>query len=260
MPGIVMDDAHDSGSRRWTSSHSLHDSDGESNSVRQTANNDALVDSGKASGYLNGSSNDPGPPHRRSNIMSDHRRQITRGEASSQKPPELLHISQGFFPYGQLINRAVQQCWNDISDLITELADIHVSAQQQTSQLTLTNGKSSGNQSTENVQKKLRLLEFAQSKRAEFIKLLVLSQWSRQAADVSKLIDLQGFIRTRHLAYNAAMQRVADMKRDLVRAQVANPDLATALEVLSTGKVSSMPDVSSPFPRHMHEYMLIPLF
>jgi hypothetical protein len=62
--------------------------------------------------------------------------------------------------------------------------------------------------------------------------------------DVSKLIDLQNFIRTRHLAYQTAVQRVADMKRDLVRAQVANPDLQTALEVLTTGRVSNMPEVS----------------
>lgn len=245
MPGIVMDDASDSGSRRWTSSHNLRGSNGEPNSARAIKNNDALADSEKASGYLNGSSREPDPSYRHPNMTSDHLRTIARAEASAQKPPpELLHITQGFFPYGQLVNRAVQQCWNDLSDLIAELADVQLSTQPQTSQATIMNGKSSGNQSTENVQKKLRLLEFVQNKRAEFIKLLVLSQWSRQAADVSKLIDLQGFIRTRHLAYNAAIQRVADMKRDLVRAQVANPDLATALEVLSTGRAFSMPDVS----------------
>jgi mediator of RNA polymerase II transcription subunit 14 len=109
----------------------------------------------------------------------------------------------------------------------------------------LTNGKTPGNQSSENVHKKLRILDFAYAKRAEFIKLLVLSQWSRQAAEVSRLIDIQGFIRTRHHAYTLAVQAMGDMKRDLVRAQVANPDLKTALEVLSKGRVESLPDVSS---------------
>ncbi|KAL1962210.1 hypothetical protein VTN77DRAFT_9931 [Rasamsonia byssochlamydoides] len=253
MPGIVMEDAGDSGSRRWTSPHSLHDNNGEPNSVRATESNGALAGSERASRYLNGSSKEPGLPHRHVNMTNDHPQKMARAEASAQEmrqpPPELPHITQGFFPYGQLVNRAVQQCWNDLSDLITELAEIQVSTQQQTPQLALTNGKTSGNQSTENVQKKLRLLEFAQAKRAEFIKLLVLSQWSRQAADVSKLIDIQGFIRTRHMAYNAAIQRVADMKRDLVRAQVANPDLETALEVLSTGRVSSMPDLGYKPPK-----------
>jgi mediator of RNA polymerase II transcription subunit 14 len=155
-------------------------------------------------------------------------------------PFDLTHITQGFFPFGTLVNRSVQQCWNELSELITELAAIQVPQQ---ASLGATNGKASGNQSSENVHKKLRLLDFAHAKRAEFIKLLVLSQWSRQAADVSRLIDIQGFIRTRHQSYDAALQYVGEVKRDLVRAQVANPDLKTALLVLSKGQVATLPDV-----------------
>ncbi|KAE8146254.1 mediator of RNA polymerase II transcription subunit 14 [Aspergillus avenaceus] len=162
-----------------------------------------------------------------------------------EKPPQLSHITQGFFPFSMLINRSVQQCWNDLSDLIADMAEIHVQSQEPIS----TNGKSLGNQSPENLRKKLRVLEFAHAKRAEFIKLLVLSQWSRHAADVSKLIDLQNFIRTRHQAYMGALQWVGDMKRDLVQAQVANPDLKTALEVLSNGKVMSMSDLGYKLPK-----------
>lgn len=158
-------------------------------------------------------------------------------------PFELPHITQGFFPFGTLVNRAVQQCWNDLSELITELAPIRVPSDVPAA--SSTSGKPAGNQTPENVQKKLRVLNFAHAKRAEFIKLLVLSQWSRQASEVSRLIDIQGFIRARHQAYAAAVQYVGEMKRDLVRAQVANPDLRTALEVLSKGRVASLPDVSS---------------
>ena len=158
---------------------------------------------------------------------------------------EIPHITQGFFPLGTLINRAVQQCWNDLSELITELAAVQVPSD--TTAHSVVHGKHPGNQSSENVHKKVRMLEFAHTKRAEFIKLLVLSQWSRQAAEVSRLIDIQGFIRTRHAAYAAAVQYVGEMKRDLVRAQVANPDLKTALEVLSKGKIASLPDVSDIF-------------
>ncbi|KAJ5670212.1 Mediator complex subunit Med14 [Penicillium maclennaniae] len=164
-------------------------------------------------------------------------------------PFELPHITQGFFPFGTLINRAVQQCWNDLSDLITELAAIQVSSEG--SNAPMTNGKPTGNQSSENVHKKLRILDFAHTKRAEFIKLLVLSQWSRQAAEVSRLIDIQGFIRTRHQAYENAVQYVGEVKRDLVRAQVANPDLKTALEVLSKGTVASLPDFGYKPPKSL---------
>lgn len=157
------------------------------------------------------------------------------GELVSAAPFELPHITQGFFPFGTLVNRSVQQCWIELSELITELSAIEVLP---------SNGKPGGNQSPENLLKKARILEFAHDKRAEFIKLLVLSQWSRSAPDVSRLIDIQNFIRTRHQAYDSALQFVGEVKRDLVRAQVANPDLKTALEVLSKGRVSSLPTVS----------------
>ncbi|KAL5332636.1 mediator complex subunit MED14-domain-containing protein [Aspergillus crustosus] len=158
----------------------------------------------------------------------------TKAVSFTSEPPGLQHITQGFFPFSKLVDRSVQQCWNDLSDLVNELAEIRISSR---------------NSSPENVQKKLRALEFTQSKRGDFIKLLVLSQWSRQAADVSKLIDIQNFIRAQHQGYSNALQYMGDMKRDLVRAQVANPDLKTALEVLSRGEVTSMPDLGYKSPK-----------
>ncbi|KAL2866359.1 mediator of RNA polymerase II transcription subunit 14 [Aspergillus lucknowensis] len=168
---------------------------------------------------------------------------------SARAAPELQHITQGFFPFSKLVNRSVQQCWNDLSDLIAELAEIQLSSPEPNTSPIPANGKLPGNQSPENVRKKIRALEFAQSKRAEFIKLLVLSQWSRQAADVSRLIDIQNFIRGQHQAYVGALQWMGDMKRDLVRAQVANPDLRTALEILSRGETVSMPDLGYKPPK-----------
>lgn len=164
----------------------------------------------------------------------------------SKEPPKLQHIVQGFFPLSKLVNRSVQECWNDLADVVAELAEIQVPLQDTSTSASpiLVSGKVPGNQFAENVRKKLRVLEFAQTKRGEFIKLLVLSQWSRQAADVSRLIDIQNFIRTQHQAFAEALQWIGDMKRDLVRAQVANPDIITALEVLFKGEVVSMPHVS----------------
>ncbi|KAL2844307.1 mediator complex subunit MED14-domain-containing protein [Aspergillus pseudoustus] len=171
------------------------------------------------------------------------------GSSAIREPPELEHITQGFFPFSKLVNRSVQQCWNDLSEMIAELAEIQISSQESGNSSISTNGKPLGNHSPENVRKKLRALEFAQTKRGEFIKLLVLSQWSRQAADVSKLIDIQNFIRAQHQAFAGALQWIGDMKRDLVRAQVANPDLKIALEVLSKGEIVSMTDLGYRPPK-----------
>lgn len=236
MPGLVMDDVSASASRDWGDSYNHHESNGNSTVVRGAHQVDS---NGKSDNpqQVNGFKGDDGKgqgfntamvlKHGQSSVMPD--------SVQGLWAPPLMHITQGFFPYSQLVNRAVQQCYNDLCDVITELAD---STQPQQS------SSANGKPDPAAMQKRIRILEFAQTKRTEFIKLLVLSQWSRQAVDVSKLIDLQNFIRTRHFAYQTAVQRVADMKRDLVRAQVANPDLQTALEVLTMGRVSNMPEVS----------------
>lgn len=238
MPGLVMDDVSAGASRDWGNSYHLHGSNGESNLMRDDNNIDT---SSKTSQPVNGFKGNNNKDSDTAIIQKNGK----PGGAQGQYAPELMHITQGFFPYNQLVNRAVQQCYNDLCDVITELAEAQgPSPQQHPSQALFTNGKSAGSQDAGAVQKRTRILEFVQAKRTEFIKLLVLSQWSRQAVDVSKLIDLQNFIRTRHMAYQTAVQRVADMKRDLVRAQVANPDLQTALEVLTTGRVAGMPEVS----------------
>ncbi|KAH8704724.1 putative RNA polymerase II holoenzyme/mediator complex component Rgr1 [Talaromyces proteolyticus] len=252
MPGLVMDDASASGSRQWANSHDSHGRDRATDLSHKQ--NGETGTSGKALQYGNG------PKESESfNSLTIQKQEkhtaVIPDITQWQNPPELLHITHGFFPFAQLVNRAVQQCWNELSELVTELAEINVASQP--SQAALANGKALGNQTTENVQKKVRLLEFAQSKRTEFIKLLVLSQWSRQAEDVSKLIELQSFIRVRHMAYQAAIQRVADMKRDLVRAQVANPDLETALEILTTGRIANMSDLGYKPPKPLSARRLL---
>lgn len=237
MPGVIMDKAN-AGGARWDP-----DADDFGYGPASFADANELGNSSSSKNesiYVNGASSqvDVSNPDRKTSAVD------ARSDAL-KPPPELQHITQGFFPLTALVNRSVQQCWNDLSGLITELAEIQVPSQGQASPSVPVNGKSSASQSPENVRKKLRVLDFAHGKRADFIKLLVLSQWGRQAAEVSKLIDVQGFIRARHQAYAGALQALGDMKRDLVMAQVANPDLKTALEVLIKGKVVAMPDVSS---------------
>lgn len=225
MPGVIMDNVNIEGSVHRPGL--IEATNGMSNSLGNH----------EKAGQLSASTN--GPAH------MNGTGQGLKLEDTSSAPFELPHITQGFFPFGMLVNRAVQQCWVDLSELITELAAIQVPTDHHPP--SVTNGKAPGNQSAENVHKKMRILDFAHAKRAEFIKLLVLSQWSRQAAEVSRLIDIQNFIRTRHQAYTSAVQFVGEMKRDLVRAQVANPDLKTSLEVLSRGRVATLPDVSSAY-------------
>ncbi|KAE8375797.1 mediator of RNA polymerase II transcription subunit 14 [Aspergillus bertholletiae] len=244
MPGVVMDNTNVGGVGQGSP---VRDSRNTMSSLTPNINrNSALGDSQAGRAHINGMTKNAVDPNQVEDVSA-----IKITSTKSTDSLELPHITQGFFPFSKLISRSVQQSWNDLSDLIMEMADIQVSPQDSSSLQFPASGKSSGNQSPENLRKKARILDFAHAKRAEFIKLLVLSQWSRQAADVSKLIDLQNFIRTRHQAYMGALQWIGDMKRDLVQAQVANPDLTTALEVLSKGKVSSMLDLGYKPPRSL---------
>lgn len=234
MPGVIMDNANVEGSvQRPASNEAVN---GASNSFGNNEKQGQYPAATNGPVLVNGTGKELDALTQQSKKPNSH-----TGDLDST-PFDIPHITQGFFPFGTLVNRAVQQCWNDLSELVTELAAIQVP--HEPSSAPVTNGKTPGNQSSENVHKKLRILDFAHAKRAEFIKLLVLSQWSRQASEVSRLIDIQGFIRTRHQAYSSAVQYVGEMKRDLVRAQVANPDLKTALEILSKGRIASLPDVS----------------
>ncbi|KAJ5918667.1 hypothetical protein N7466_010659 [Penicillium verhagenii] len=238
MPGVIMDHAGVDGSLRQSGFNEA------TNGARSHDKSYQLPASINGPVHVNGMGGDVGALNQ-SSKMSAQDMGLPR-----PTPFELPHITQGFFPFRTLVNRAAQQCWIDLSELVTELSTMSVSSESST--LPAANGKPLGNQSVENVNKKVRILDFAHAKRAEFIKLLVLSQWSRQAAEVSRLIDIQGFIRTRHQAYTSAVQYVGEMKRDLVRAQVANPDLKTALEILSKGRVATLPDLGYKPPKPLN--------
>lgn len=77
-----------------------------------------------------------------------------------------------------------------------------------------------------------------------FIKLWILSQWSRQAEDVSKLIDIWTWQREAMEKFENAAYFTGDIKISMQSAKMPNPDIKTALEVLSTGKASWMPDLN----------------
>ncbi len=158
-------------------------------------------------------------------------------------PPEIQHITASFQPLSKLIERVTQECFNGLAEVINEMADMTPAP--------LVNGVSNGglpngtgDSTSADVAKKVRLMEFANRHRERFIKLLVLSQWSRQAEDVSKMIDLWNWYRMQIDYYDAAADWVGHLRLTTSQAKMPNPDIRTALEALSKGRVSWMPDVS----------------
>ncbi|EXJ64456.1 hypothetical protein A1O7_00792 [Cladophialophora yegresii CBS 114405] len=157
-------------------------------------------------------------------------------------PPEILSlISQdSYLPMAALISRASQTCWNGLSDLVEQLALLSVPDLPPEQAKLMPNGFTN-NQSKANLDKKDKIFKFANERKADFIKLLVLLQWSKNVDEVSKTISINYWLMLRRQAYWGAIASMATLKQESSNFQIPNPDLKTAAEVLSTGKVANFP-------------------
>lgn len=169
-----------------------------------------------------------------------------------QLPPEIEHVTFGYVPFSSLISRLVQETFNDLTDVINDMSGMPVSQPSQSASHNHVHQQSNGNGDTSqaNVQKKLRMLHFASERRAQFIKILILSRWARQVEAVSKVIDLNFWLSNQIGQYNECCSWMGELKRRLIPLREPNPDIKTALEVLSLGKASWLSDLGylSPEP------------
>ena len=159
-------------------------------------------------------------------------------------PDEIIHITQGFIPISLLLTRLAQSTHNMIQDKVAELAKMPISTVA-TNGSTMYTQSAPDDTSMENLKKKGVLLNFIQDMHSKWVKALVITEWSRKASMVSKLIDLKFHIDQQRLLYDAALDNIINVKRDLTYARMPSPDLKTALQILATGKAPWMPDVSS---------------
>lgn len=157
-------------------------------------------------------------------------------------PLEILQLisKDSYLPLAALVSRAAQSCWNSLSVLLEQLASIHVSDHVGESPKPLPSGQAN-NQSKANLEKKEKLLLFANDQKADFIKLLVLLQWSRDVDDVSKTISINYWLMTRRQAYWDAIASLVVIKQDSAGFQVPNPDLKLAAEILARGRAIDIP-------------------
>ena len=162
--------------------------------------------------------------------------------AKNGGPPELQHVDQGFVPFRIVVERIAQETHNTMEELIMALSDPEFPPTYEKDD----RGHDILSRVLDdaNTTKKNRLWDFAQLWRSKFIKLMVLSQWSRNAAAVSKIIDIHNFIFTQRMNYGLVLFWMKELKRILVPDKLPAPDLKTAIEVLTTGKVAGGPNVS----------------
>ncbi len=159
-------------------------------------------------------------------------------------PIEVRQLTQHFRALHKLVHRAAQQTWNNFSDVIDQLSQITVVPTHTAPNASYTkpqmNGAASGDQSQENLEKKDRLLKFQQDQRALYIKFLVLHDWFKKSRGIDQAIEISMWIHDQRTHFAQAADFIGNMKRELALWQVPNPDLKTAIGVLSNGRVSTL--------------------
>ncbi|KAK4147698.1 mediator complex subunit MED14-domain-containing protein [Dichotomopilus funicola] len=96
--------------------------------------------------------------------------------------------------------------------------------------------------SAESLEKKTMALKFMQDLHSRWVKALVITEWSRNAEEVGRLIDLRTHLAQKLERLGHTFWEMVQVKTSMDFAKIPSPDLKTALEVLSTGAVHWMPD------------------
>lgn len=244
MPGVIMENGGMNGT------HTNHDRDGRANGAGGASNTKGKAveaDSRRGLPVKNGAGEEAmvyGNPRRLPDqkagepdtIPADMQQRI------NELPPEIIHITEGFFPLSTLLTRSAMKSQVELSEKIVELGRMPLPS-------SAVNGNAAqplvtDDNSPENVDKKVSLLNFAQEQHASWLKNLVLTQWARRSEDVSKIIDLRVHLMNERTKYETAMLKMGELRKMLAYARVPNPDLKTAVEVMTTGKANWMPEVS----------------
>ncbi|KAF2499962.1 MED14-domain-containing protein [Lophium mytilinum] len=223
----------------------------------QDRNGDTILSPGHSKPVINGD-RVISPPERGGAFSINGGKQIVAGQVDIPAslldlPPEIIHITNSdaysqdvYCKVSTLLSRVVQECFLGLQELIPKMADLPVAQQSgMTNGLGnhAVNGLGDGNTTRNNVQKKIMMMEFAEYHRTRFVKLLVLSAWSRRAEQVQRLIDVSGWLRGEMGSYYAVVDAMGNLKREMEQATLKSPDIETALKVLATGKASWMPEM-----------------
>ena len=164
-------------------------------------------------------------------------------------PPEIRQWNSNFVSVSALITRLAQETFNQTVEVVNEMSELkvplsnglHGGSQVQT------NGNSTISVHDDNVKKKQLLLDFSHERRTQFIKMLVLLQWSRRSEEVGKAIDIFIWMKEQCGHFVGSVGWLKVMRTEMNKIQVPGPDLKTALEALSLGKASWLTDVRRSF-------------
>ncbi|CCH41241.1 Mediator of RNA polymerase II transcription subunit 14 [Wickerhamomyces ciferrii] len=132
-------------------------------------------------------------------------------EVVKQQPPEIPHITTNIISLSDILRKISEFSFAELS---------HVTQAQPS-----------------NEAKKKKLLELIVYLRQEYVRLYVLTKWSKVSAqDFNKLIDLLAWLREQANYFINLIWATKSINQSLLSAKLPNPDLITALEVFTEGR------------------------
>ncbi|KAK3989179.1 mediator of RNA polymerase II transcription subunit 14 [Cladorrhinum sp. PSN332] len=162
-------------------------------------------------------------------------------ENEEQLPDELEHITADIIPIDLFLTRLAQYSHSTLQDQILALSSKSLPQN-------LPNGNASHHPagaedtSPESLEKKTMLLNHLQTLHTKWVKALVIIEWSKKADQVGRLIDIRQHLFQKMELFTSSFWGLVSLNNDSQHAKVPSPDLKTALQVLTEGEVSWMPE------------------
>ncbi|KAF2769104.1 MED14-domain-containing protein [Teratosphaeria nubilosa] len=158
---------------------------------------------------------------------------------------------------GKLMDRVAQRCYLDLQATLGEMSNISAPAGASAQANGVLPGTVQLDESEVSRSKKRKLLEFANDQRDRFTKTLVLADWSKNADEMARIIDINVWQRKQDLGSKAAAFEVADIKHSLTHFKMPAPNIEGAMELLATGKAGWVPDPAYIAPERLTSKQLL---
>ncbi|KAI9359223.1 mediator complex subunit MED14-domain-containing protein [Zopfochytrium polystomum] len=150
----------------------------------------------------------------------------SHGQHQIQPPPPpaaaqivLPRVDHNMVPVREVIGRMIQQSYAELQTMVETLPN------------------------TDDMERKATILKYSTRTRQQFIKLLVLVRWSKNAESIQKLQDIIAFLDHQDNCFRDAADFLAIIHEETKRARDPNFDIPTAVDILTTGKYERLPTV-----------------
>ncbi|GAA5952945.1 hypothetical protein JCM3765_003014 [Sporobolomyces pararoseus] len=130
---------------------------------------------------------------------------------------ELPNVTTDLIPLSYLIDRLITQSYSDFMTLLETLS------------------------SSPDQQRKQSIIDYVLQTRRQFLKLLVITRWSKESDRIKKIYNLIGFLTDQNKVFETCVESLKNLVEGLRNARVRNYDLETSLTVLQTGDYKFLP-------------------